>query len=68
MSEWRPGPCPLPTRWTAAVDPENVHPQHPRPQLVRSVWRSLNGVFECAIRPRDEARPAPFPERILPSR
>lgn len=61
-----PAPCPLPTRWTETVRPESVHPEHPRPQLTRATpWMSLNGLYECAIRPREEGRPAQFDRRIL---
>ena len=47
------------------MDPACVHPEHPRPQLVRPAWQSLNGLWECAIRPAEEGRPARFPGRIL---
>lgn len=56
---------PLPTRWVADVDPESPLPEHPRPQLVRPTWHSLNGFYECAIRPADEAWPRHFDRRIL---
>ncbi|MCL4683734.1 beta-galactosidase [Myxococcota bacterium] len=62
---WIAAPCPLPTRWTPDVDPACVHPEHPRPQLVRPTWHCLNGVYEAAIRPAAEERPARFDERIL---
>jgi hypothetical protein len=28
-------PCQLTTQWTSQVDPENVLPEYPRPQMVR---------------------------------
>lgn len=62
---WRPAPCPTPTRWAAQVDPDRVHPEHPRPQLVRPVWRSLNGLWDCAIRPALETCPQEFSEQVL---
>lgn len=37
---------PLPTPWSADVDPENPLPEYPRPQLQRERWRSLNGIWE----------------------
>lgn len=64
-TEWHVAGGPLPTRWVADIDPENPWPEHPRPQLVRPVWRNLNGIYECAIRPADEAWPARFDRRIL---
>lgn len=65
MTTWRPAPCPLPTRWTALVDPVAPLPEYPRPQLVRATWQSLNGVYDCAVRPVREPRPAHFDHRIL---
>ncbi len=65
MTRWRPAHCPLPTRWTATVDPDNVWPEHPRPQLVRPQWQSLNGVYECSIQPLAAAPPTHFEATIL---
>jgi hypothetical protein len=65
LKDWKPAACPVPTRWAGSVDPTAPHPEHPRPQLVRPEWRSLNGVYECAIRPRSEGRPLIFDEAIL---
>ncbi|MBI4600557.1 MAG: beta galactosidase jelly roll domain-containing protein [Planctomycetes bacterium] len=65
FAEWRPAKGPLLTRWAKDVSPERVHPEHPRPQLVRKEWLGLNGLWDYAIRPRDEARPASFEGQIL---
>jgi arylsulfatase len=47
----QPGPGRgLTTRWAAAVSTGNVHPEYPRPQMVRDQWKSLNGEWEYAIR------------------
>jgi len=62
---WSPAPCPLPTRWSSGVDPENTHPEHPRPQLVRSHWCSLNGLWDFAKTPIERSFPDAFPESIL---
>ena len=40
---------PLLTPWGEALDPENVLPEYPRPQLVRSGWTNLNGYWDYAI-------------------
>ena len=37
---------PLPTPWSADVDPDNPLPEYPRPQLQRGRWKSLNGIWE----------------------
>ena len=38
--------APLMTRWASQVDPKNPLPEYPRPQLVRSDWINLNGIWE----------------------
>lgn len=53
------------TRWAKDVSPEHVWPEYPRPQLVRQQWLNLNGLWDYAIRPRLEGRPAVFDGRIL---
>ncbi len=43
---WHPTTAPLETPWTALVGPTNALPEYPRPQLVRSEWMNLNGVWD----------------------
>jgi hypothetical protein len=51
--EWHAATGPLKTRWTDSVSPTNDHPEYPRPQMERSVWQNLNGLWEYAITPKD---------------
>jgi hypothetical protein len=37
---------PLPTPWSADVDPRNPLPEYPRPQMRRERWLNLNGIWE----------------------
>jgi hypothetical protein len=37
------------TRWAADVSPTNALPEYPRPQLVRTEWLNLNGLWDYAI-------------------
>jgi hypothetical protein len=65
---WRPAPGPLLTPWAADVDPENVLPGYPRPQMVRRRWQNLNGVWELALPPDATSSPGfgkALPERVL---
>ena len=39
------------------MSPANPLPEYPRPQLVRSAWLNLNGLWQYAIRPKDAAGP-----------
>ena len=43
---WAPKKAPLMTRWAAQVNPNAPLPEYPRPQLVRSQWMNLNGIWE----------------------
>jgi hypothetical protein len=62
---WRPVSGTLLTRWAAEVSPTNAHPEYPRPQLVRSNWLNLNGLWEYAILPSAERKPAAYSGPIL---
>ena len=54
-AQWQPADGPLLTRWAKEVTPDNVHPEYPRPQMVRDRWLNLNGLWDYAILP--ESRP-----------
>jgi hypothetical protein len=66
-ADWQPAKGPLMTRWAKDVSPDKVHPEYPRPQLVRKDWKNLNGLWQLAFA-RDGEDP-PFGkelgERIL---
>lgn len=54
------------TPWAEQVNPSNPLPEYPRPQLVRSEWTNLNGLWEYAILPKEqEAIPANTQGSIL---
>ncbi|HEX4558309.1 MAG TPA: glycoside hydrolase family 2 TIM barrel-domain containing protein [Mycobacterium sp.] len=42
---WQPKTPPLSTPWTQLVGPDNALPEYPRPQMARTRWLSLNGVW-----------------------
>src|SRR5438874_8724142 len=48
-ADWQPAKGPLLTRWAKDVSPERVHPEYPRPQLVRPDWLNLNGLWQLAF-------------------
>ncbi len=62
---WQPGHGPLQTRWTKEVSPRNVHPEYPRPQLVRKDWQNLYGLWDFALTPKDATQPEAFSKQIL---
>jgi hypothetical protein len=57
---WQPAKGPLLTPWARDVSPKNSHPEYPRPQMMRKEWQCLNGLWDYAIRPKDEDAPADF--------
>ena len=63
--EWQPAKGPLLTRWAKDVSPKSAHPDYPRPQMVREDWLNLNGLWDYAIRPKDQEAPATFDGKIL---
>ena len=52
---WKPAPGNLMTAWAAKVDPKHPLPEYPRPQMVRSDWTNLNGLWDYAITERGAA-------------
>ena len=64
-SSWQPARAPLMTRWAAQVQPGNVLPEYPRPQLVRSDWLTLNGLWDYAISPDSQETPPEYQGQIL---
>jgi hypothetical protein len=64
-AEWKPAAGPLMTKWAQTVRPDDVRGEYPRPQMVRSEWLNLNGLWDYAIRPKDANQPRTFDGRIL---
>ncbi len=64
-AEWKPADGPLMTKWAWDVSPDNVHAEYPRPQMVRERWLNLNGLWDYAIRPKDDKQPKEFDGQIL---
>jgi beta-galactosidase/beta-glucuronidase len=56
---------PLFTRWGRALDPDDVLPGYPRPQLGRDSFLSLNGWWDYAITPASAPPPTSYDGRIL---
>lgn len=64
-SDWKPVPGKIQTAWAEKIDPLNTHAEYPRPQLVRGNWKSLNGLWNYAIRPKQESKPKSYEGKIL---
>lgn len=56
---------PIRTKWADDVSATRVHPEYPRPQMVRHDWTNLNGEWDYAIAPRGGDEPHSWKGRIL---
>ncbi|MBQ3246495.1 MAG: beta-galactosidase [Alistipes sp.] len=64
-AEWKIAGDKIRTEWAEQVNPENVLPEYPRPQLVRGEWQNLNGLWNYAITDLKSAEPTAFDGEIL---
>ncbi len=65
LADWKPAPGHIMTEWADDIDPENVLPEYPRPQLVREHWVNLNGLWDYAVTAKHAAQPTNFEGQIL---
>ncbi|ERI89739.1 glycosyl hydrolase family 2, sugar binding domain protein [Clostridiales bacterium oral taxon 876 str. F0540] len=63
--KWSPVPGNILTRWAGDIDPCNVLPEYPRPQMRRNSWMNMNGVWDYVIKPIKEDMPSDFQGKIL---
>ena len=61
---WAPAGDKIKTKWAKSVDPKNVWPEYPRPQLERKDWINLNGPWSYSIR-QDDVKPENHDGKIL---
>ena len=64
-SEYKPVEGKIMTRWAGHINPEKVLPEYPRPQMVRSDWCNLNGLWDYAIVDKNQPMPGQFQGKIL---
>lgn len=55
---WELKQAPIMTPWAEQVDPGNPLPEYPRPQMVRSEWMNLNGLWQFQPGAVDDPVPA----------
>jgi hypothetical protein len=58
-------PVAIQSRWAKEVSPQNALKNYPRPQMVRTGWTNLNGLWDYAITPKDAGQPTTFEGQIL---
>ena len=64
VAQWQPAGDRIRTQWGEKLDPQNVLPEYPRPQMVRGDWQNLNGLWDYAILPLGQT-PDKFQGQIL---
>ena len=62
---WKIAGDKITTKWSADVNPFNPLPEYPRPQMIRSEWKNLNGLWDYAITPSGDPAPKNYQGRIL---
>lgn len=66
QQSWKPVEGKIMTQWAADVNPEKPLPEYPRPQLQRSEWQNLNGLWDYKIVFRTEDdQPDQYDGKIL---
>lgn len=65
QAQWKPAGGKIKTKWAEQINPKNVLPEYPRPQLERTDWVNLNGEWEYSIQPKGIAEPQSFDGNIL---
>ncbi|MDD3586797.1 MAG: glycoside hydrolase family 2 TIM barrel-domain containing protein, partial [Thermoguttaceae bacterium] len=64
-ADWKPVDGILKSKFAKDVKPDATLQEYPRPQLVRSQWLNLNGLWDYAICPVKDARPKTMQGKIL---
>ena len=59
-ADWQMKQGPMMTPWSETLDPNNVLPEYPRPQMQRADWMNLNGIWDLRKGQKDEAYSSTF--------
>ncbi len=64
-ANWKPVAGKIVTPWASQVDPSSPLKEYPRPQMVRDQWLSLNGLWDYAIKSKQEQTVSAYDGKIL---
>ncbi|KAA5825153.1 glycoside hydrolase family 2 [Algibacter amylolyticus] len=62
---WQPTGDKIKSTWAEKVTPDNVWDEYPRPQMERTQWQNLNGLWEYAITSNSIVTPKKWEQNIL---
>ncbi len=57
-AQWKPVDGAMMTAWGRALKPDAVWQEYPRPQMERQDWTNLNGLWDYAVTPKSDEKPA----------
>ncbi len=58
MADWHPVSGNIMTRWAKVLTPQNAWQEYPRPQMTRTAWLNLNGLWDFGITPQKQDTPS----------
>ena len=64
--DWQAVSGHIATPWAEQVDPSAPLPEYPRPQMQRSEWMNLNGLWDYAVLPREQVFTKPEGRILVP--
>lgn len=64
-AQWKPVGDKIKTQWAEKVDPKMPWNVYPRPQLKRTQWMNLNGLWDYAVKDLNSSEPSAFDGKIL---
>ncbi|CAL1519779.1 sugar-binding domain-containing protein [Chitinophaga sp. MM2321] len=65
QGDWKIVAGKITTPWSEKVSPAETLPEYPRPQLVRANWKNLNGLWNYAVKAKNESTPTTYEGKIL---
>lgn len=65
QSQWKRVPGKIASEWAEKVDPLRPLPEYPRPQMQRSNWMNLNGLWNYSITDSAASAPQSYQGNIL---
>jgi beta-galactosidase/beta-glucuronidase len=64
-AQWKPAGEKIKTAWAEKVDVSNPLPEYPRPQMERTDWLNLNGLWDYALVNKGSSIPDSYDGKIL---